>query len=139
MTSPFPVPRDTPAELSRVLAYWDELKRGEAKMPFADDMSVERLEKLSSRFFLLEVMDSPPRFRFADLRPGSGDQLAGRFADEVAPGAPLNFLLSQATATLEAGSPTVWTDDEHGYARLMLPFWGGDRVATILGCIAERR
>ncbi|NNM75181.1 hypothetical protein [Enterovirga aerilata] len=141
MRSPFPLDQDLPSDIERVLAYWEGLKRGEATMPFADDLSLAALGEIAGKTVLIEAMDLPPRFRFAE----AGDEVARRwgkhdlegcFADEIGRGAPFDFLLAQLSATLEAGGPTLWRSEESGYSRLLLPLWGDGRVSTLLGCIA---
>ena len=113
-------------------------------MPFADDVSLAPIEKLSADLMLVDVFYGPPRFRFSKLgenivRKLSND-LAGRFADEIKPTEPLNYFTAQASATIEAGAPTLYSAARKksgggGYSRLLLPAWGNGRVDLLLGAV----
>src|SRR6516165_1400348 len=79
---PFSVPSKLEADLARVRAYWEGLKRGGAGMPFWDDVNLAALPGLSGRLMLLDVFDKPlprsrvvPRHITATRRP-SAESLA---------------------------------------------------------------
>jgi hypothetical protein len=59
---PYSVPSKLEADLARVRAYWDGLKRGEAGMPFWDDVDLTALPDLAGRLMLMEVFDKPLAF-----------------------------------------------------------------------------
>jgi hypothetical protein len=151
-TQPFAVPADLHLELRRVRDYWESLKRGENDMPFWDDVKLSSLPDLSDRMLLVDVFERPQRFRFgsvgAQIRQRYGADLAGKFADEIDPKAPFEFLSAQASATIEAKAPTLLScgaadgsrpsgAHPNGYARLLLPMWGNGRIEMILGAIAK--
>ncbi len=139
---PFRLPRELAPDLARIEAYWRGLLRGSAEMPFADDLDLTVLPDLKPRLMVMEVFTEPDRFRFDIVGEDiEAAEIVGRFADEIAPKAPLDFLRAQASATLESASPTFFDQDEgasssgRGYARLLLPMWGDGRIKLILGAI----
>src|SRR6185437_15950280 len=94
----------------------------------------------------------PQRFRLNSVGDNwladSHRDLAGRFLDEIEPGAPpLAFLLSQCAATVESGKPT-WharhaperaSATQPAFERLLLPLWGDGRISMIFGAIDRQR
>lgn len=135
---PFAPPANLTPDLAQVRTYWDELKRGENKVPFADDVNLSKLPGLQGRLLLVDVFDKPVRFRFnivgADVTAAYGGDLAGKFADEIDLKGPLAYFLAQASATVEARAPTFYQD---GTARLLLPLWGNGYVSALLGAVAR--
>jgi hypothetical protein len=143
---PFAIPAKLPEDLGRVRDYWGSLKRGENSMPFWDDVKLSSLPDLADRLMLVDAFESPQRFRLnlvgEQIRKRYGDDLAGKFVDEIGPRVPFQFLTAQASATIEAQAPTFFaaearTGRHHGYARLLLPMWGDGRVGMILGAIKD--
>lgn len=142
---PFKVPSKIPADLARVEAYWRSLLRGGAEIPFSDDLDLQSLSDMRSDVLLLEVFAVPLRFRLdivgEHVEAPAQQSLAGRFTDEIKPTTPLEFLQSQACATLESGVPTLYdaggneTSGQRGYARLLLPMWGDGHINMILGAV----
>lgn len=135
---PFPLPAKLSPELGQVREYWNGLKRGENKIPFADDVNLSALVGLQGRLVLIDVFDKPQRFRFNivgdDIRNWYGGDLAGKFVDEIVGRGPLAYVLAQASVTVEAAAPTCHHD---GFARLLLPLWGGGYVSALLGSIVR--
>jgi hypothetical protein len=97
---------------------------------------------------LVEVFERPQRFRFGcvqqELLKGGGDcSVTGSFADEIEVCRPFEFFLGQASVTVEASSPTFYRhgatgakeDGGQGYARLLLPMWGGGRIDMLIGVV----
>jgi hypothetical protein len=151
LQGPYALPTKLAPGLSRVLSYWRGLERREAQMPFWDDVKLSALPELADRLFLLEVFDRPLRFRFGfglvgeAIKREYGGDVAGKFLDEIGAGHPLQFLLSQASATVESRRPTYYRHRrsapravraEAGYSRLALPMWGDGRVGMLLGACA---
>src|SRR5450631_2832921 len=62
-SSRFALPAKLPPGLGRVRDYWESLKRGEASMPFWDDVKLSSLPDLSDRLLLVDAFENPPRFR----------------------------------------------------------------------------
>jgi hypothetical protein len=103
-------------ELARAYAFWDRLKRHEAEMPFWDDVKISTLPELAACLMMIEASDKPVRFRIAHGLVGAeikerGRDLAGEFLDEIDVAAPLQFLLSQCSATVEGRAPTYYRDE----------------------------
>jgi len=138
MTQPFALPAHLTPDLAQLRTYWDGLKRGENKVPFADDVALSKLPGLQGRLLLVDVFDKPVRFRFnivgADVSAWYGGDLAGKFADEIEAKGPLAYFPAQASATVEARAPTFHQD---GAARLLLPLWGNGYVSALLGVVVR--
>jgi len=138
-------------DLARVRTFWEGLKRREARIPFWDDVNLSALPELSGKLIMIEASDKPVRFRcgFAVVgkevkRKYAGD-LDGEFLDEIEARYPLQFLLSQCSATVESGEPTFYrhvaasgrgSRAGHGYSRLVLPLWGQGRIGMLLAAFA---
>src|SRR6516164_1858208 len=148
-TVPYSVPSKLEAGLARVRAYWEGLKRGEAAMPFWDDVNLAAFPDLSSRAMLIEVFDKPLRFRFGivggELKERYRADIAGRFSDEIEICHPFQYLNSQASATIESRAPTYYRHEAtkrgssratEGYSRLILPTWGDGCIGMLLGAVA---
>lgn len=137
---PYSAPRILPPRLDRAHAYWRSLIRKKAPMPFWDDLTPSDMGDLVGDAFTLEVFDKPERFRFAlvgeGLEAGGVPELQGTFLGEGSLPSPFDFLLSQASATVEAGQPTLhrFTGPDR-YDRLLLPMWGDGRTGLLLGVI----
>lgn len=124
--------------MARVRDYWNSLKRGENTVPFADDVALSALAGIEGRLLLVDVFEKPQRYRLAivgkDIRDWFGADMVGKFADELDAKGPLKFFASQASATVEAAEPTYY---HAGFARLLLPLWGGGYVSQLLGAITR--
>jgi hypothetical protein len=120
-----------------VHAFWRDLLRGGAEMPFADDLRPTELPDLVHRTFLIDVFENPVRFRLQSLGMALGpDDLTGRFLDETELHPPLDYLDAQCSATVEAAAPTFFRGEaERPHARLLLPFWGNGQISLLLGAI----
>ncbi len=138
---PYALPHGLERDLARVLAFWEGLKRHEAEMPFWDDVKISALPELAGRLMMVEASDKPVRFRVAfglvgaDIKQRYGGDLAGKFLDEIDVATPLQFLLSQCSATVEGRAPTYYRNGGSaggGYARLVLPLWGDGRIGMLL-------
>lgn len=137
---PYALPQSLERDLAQVHAFWNGLKRHEAEMPFWDDVKISALPELAGRLMMIEATDKPVRFRIAfglvgaDIKQHYGRELADKFIDEIDVAAPLHFLQSQCSATVEGRAPTYYrnADGAGGYARLVLPLWGDGRVGMLL-------
>lgn len=137
---PYAAPENLPPGLGRAHAYWRSLIRKAAPMPFWDDLTPTDMGDIVDDAFTLEVFDKPERFRFAllgeRLEAGGVPELEGTFLGEGPLASPFEFLLSQASATVEAGQPTLHRSvDPKRYDRLLLPMWGDGRTGLLLGVI----
>ena len=143
---PYSVPAKLDPELARVRAYWEGLKRGEADMPFGDDVNLSALPDLSGRLMLIEVTGKPVRFRLGmvgdEIKMRHGGGLVGKFLDELESHRWLEYLHSQCSATVESRAPTYYRydagkgDPADRYSRLILPMWGNGRIGSLLGAVA---
>ena len=138
--APYSVPSDMDAGLVRVRDQWLGLRRGQADIPFADDVKLSELQDAAIDLMIIDVFERPMRFRFtiAGHRTAShyGQLIEGLFADEIVPKAPLDYLLSQSSATVEGRVPTYYRSPRSSYARLMLPLWGDGHINSLLGAIS---
>lgn len=135
---PFSAPTALTPDLTRVLAYWRGLLRGEAETPFADDMRLTDLPDLGPSLFVIDAFQGPERFRVALVGDGLGaEDLAGRFLDDVTPAWPFDFLRAQCAAAVESMEPTFFHSEleVRPYSRLVLPLWGEGRISTLLGAV----
>jgi hypothetical protein len=142
---PFSLPDNLDPGLQRVHIYWQSLRRRNAAIPVYDDSELRDAEQISRTIFLIEVLENPARFRFnfvaSRIVRCYGGELAGAFAGEIHARAPLNYLLSQCTATLESQAPSLYrhlpcNPCEGGYERAFFPFWADGRVNMILGAVS---
>jgi PAS domain-containing protein len=144
-TAPYALPQNLDPDQTRVLAYWEGLKRGDADMPFSDDVDLSALPDLAANLMLLEVGEAPTRFRFGmvgeEINRRCGGDLMGKFVDEIISRPPFEFLNSQVSATVESRAPTYYrhaTPDTadpgaaHAYSRLILPLWGDGAIRMLL-------
>jgi hypothetical protein len=148
MTSnPFFLPPKLEPDLSLLLGYWNDRRRGNAEMPFADDIDPTALPNPRA-MMLIEVSGPPVRFRLAmvgeEIRTICGDALTGAFLDETPIQHPLQYLHAQSSATVEARAATYYrhgpeigrVHDVAAYGRLLLPSWGDGRISMLLGAFA---
>jgi hypothetical protein len=145
----YSVPRKLPAALARVRAYWEGLKRGDASMPFWDDVAPTALPDLADQLMLIKAFEKPRRFQFSmigkDLQQRYNGDLVGAFSDEIEIRHPFEYFNSQCFATVETPAATFYRQapaDADGprqaeeYSRLLLPMWGDGHVGMLLGAVA---
>jgi len=138
---PFSVPSTLEPALARVHDYWLRLRRGQADIPFADDVKLGALSDANVDPILVDVFERPLRFRIAIAGSGVarryGSPIEGVFADELTPQAPLDYFLSQCSASVEGRAPTLYRNARHPvYARLLHPLWGDGHINALLGAVA---
>lgn len=139
-TSPFPL-KDMEPDLEALRVYWASLIRGANNMPFWDDFAPAAVPQLADRLVVLDVFDTPNRFRYngivgAELEKRYGASVRDMFVHAADKRAPFDFLESQAEATVEAAQPTYYSAAD--YARLLLPMWGDGRIGMLLGAVVWR-
>jgi len=141
--APFAVDAPLSPKLEAVLEYWRGLCRGQAELPFADDLDMARAAALGADLMVLQVFEKPERFRLDLARTPHAPQverdLQGRFLDEVSRPSPLDYLRAQADAAVESAAPTCYRHSPAGaerrYARLVLPLWGEGQIRLLLVAI----
>lgn len=134
----FALPATLERQLDAVRSYWQSLKRGQADIPFADDVKLSPLGEVRPYALLIDVLEGPPkRFRFAivgeRVSVSYGTQLEGQFVDEIVCSAPLDDLLSQCRTTVLAHGPTYHRSLAD--SRILLPLWGDGHICALLGAI----
>jgi hypothetical protein len=115
-------------------------------MPFWDDVHLSTVPDLADKLMMIEASDKPVRFRFGfrligkEIKREYAGNLDAKFLDEIDVRHPLQFLISQCSATIESGLPTYYRQGkvrgagaEREYARLLLPLWGEGRIGMLLG------
>lgn len=137
-TQPFALPARLSADLGQVRKYWDGLKRRQNDVPFWDDVNLSALPALKDRIMLVDVFEKPQRFRLnsvgGKIRDWYGADTGGKFVDEIEAKGPFAYLVSQASATVEAAKPTYY---HGGFVRLLLPMWGAGNVSMLLGAVVR--
>jgi len=138
--APFWVPPNLEPGLVRVRNYWLGLRRGQADIPFTDDVRLGALSLAGVDLLLVDVFGRPSRFRIAVAEPGTAARykhaVEGIFADEIVPQAPLDYFLSQCSACAEGRAPTYYRSaGPSSYARLLLPLWGDGHINALLGAV----
>jgi hypothetical protein len=141
-TVPYELSQQLHPSLRRVLSYWESLRRGENDMPFWDDVKLPALPDLIGKLMLIDVFADPERFRFGfvgeELSRWSKESVAGKFADEIEPHTPFDYLHSQCSATVEGRRPTFLhhrPGEAGAFSRLLLPMWGDGRIGMLLGAV----
>jgi hypothetical protein len=140
---PFHVPSKVETGLARVRDYWLGLRRGQADIPFADDVKLSTLGDFDVDLMVIDVFERPARFRIGMASAGIGGRygqlVEGLFIDEIEPHAPLDYLVSQCSATVEGRSPTYYRRTSAlPYARLLLPLWGDGHISALLAAVSFR-
>jgi hypothetical protein len=143
LSAPFAVPAKLHVDLARVRDQWLALCRGQADIPFTDDLKLSELESDDVDLMVLDVFERPPRFRIAIASPGIGHRygqsVEGLFADEIVPRAPLDYFVSQCSATVEGKAPSFYRHPSlPSYARLILPLWGDGHINALIGAVIVR-
>ena len=140
---PFEADAPLSPRLDAVLEFWRGLRRGQAELPFADDLDLAKSGELCPDLILLGVFEKPERFRL-DLAltphaPQVEADLQGKFLDELTLPPPLDYLRAQADAAVESAAPTCYRHSPAGaerrYARLVLPMWGEGQIKLLLVAI----
>jgi hypothetical protein len=136
----YALPDELEPDLGRIHAYWNGLKRGANNVPFGDDVKFSLRSRLGRESMLIDVFESPLRFRFdltgEDLTAWYGEAIGNRFLDEIDLHAPFDELALQCKSTVEISSATYYRHaaaGKGGYARLLLPLWGNGRIEMLLG------
>ena len=135
LVSPYALPAELDPALAEIAGYWRGLIRGKASdMPYWDDVKLADIKGRADSAMMLTAFDKPQRFRFeivgGEISSRFNGELQGRFADEIDIHLPLEFLRSQASATVEGGAPTYYAT--RAYARLLLPLWGEGHIGMLL-------
>jgi len=116
------------------------LCRGQADIPFADDVKLSTLQDADVDLMIIDVFERPVRFRIMiagrHIAGEYGQLVEGLFVDEILPQAPLDYLLSQCSATVERKAPTFYGGKDQSPSRLMLPLWGDGHINSLLVAVS---
>jgi len=135
--------------LRRLLAYW-HAKKGDRPAPTRAEIDPAEIKALLPHVGLVDVERTPLRFRFrlagTEIAKGYGEELTGRYLDEI----DLNFhqheILAEYVHTAESGEPSCSVKDYNRkdghhirYERLVLPLSSDGKTIDMLlgGCIFD--
>jgi hypothetical protein len=133
----YAMPVSLEPKLASVYNYWQALRRGGNNIPFWDDVKLSALGSGADDAILVDVFESPLRFRLGlagrAMAARLGPELAGKFLDKLEPDGPLEHFETQCAATVRSRAPTFFRQGSpRGYARIALPLWGNGRIHMLL-------
>jgi hypothetical protein len=135
-------------ELQQLFDYWQR-KRRDRMAPARADIVPTEIRLLLPRVFIVEIVGSPPRFRFrlagTLVVDRFGEEITGRFLDELDLDERDREIVADYLKTAETRAPVCsrWSYVKHDgtplrYERLLLPLSSDGRtVDMILGGAAE--
>jgi hypothetical protein len=135
-------------ELQALFDYWQRKRNGRFAPARADVVPTE-IRALLPRLFIVELVGSPPRFRFrlagTLVVERFGEEITGRYLDELDLDALNREIGADYMKTAESRAPVCsrWSYVKHDgtplrYERLLLPLSSdGETVDMILGGAAE--
>ncbi len=148
-TSPadrFALPGYLPRGLAEILSYWNSLNRNDNPIPLWSQVRLTALLKYSDALMMIDVLESPDRFRFGMVGRGLVDRygadVESHFVADIAARAPFEDLQPQCCATIRTTAPTFYhhparkagpSEPALSYQRLLLPLWGAGHVEMLLG------
>jgi len=146
-----PLPAPSYDRLKELHAYW-LAKKGDRAAPARAAIRPEEIPRLLPYLALLDVLGEPPRFRIRLFGTGLvrtyGEDLTGRFADEIDLDTVGPDIVAQLTALVRECRPVVArvrftkaADGRHlQYERIALPLSddGGTVNMILAGYVAER-
>ncbi len=142
----YALPDRVEGEFARVRDIWQSLLRGNATIPFWDDLELAALGDDADSAMLIDVFEHPRRFRFNFIGRSLADRLgerplAGVFLDKIDRTEALDHLEAQCSTTVERRAPTFYhhhgASPDHGFARMLLPMWGNGKIDMLLGVVAD--
>ena len=133
----YSMPASLEPKLAPVYDYWQALRRGGNHIPFWDDVKLSSLGSGADDALLVDVFESPLRFRLGltgrSMATRLGPELGGKFLDKLEPEGAFEHLEAQCAATVRSRVPTYFRGGPTpGYARIALPLWGNGRIQMLL-------
>jgi len=135
----YSLPPKIEPKLASIHDVWRALRRGGNEVPFSDDFQLSLLGEAAADAILIDVFETPMRFRFGlagrSVAARLGEEANGRFVDELESRGPVDHLEAQCAATIRSRAPTYFQHRSSGakaYARIVLPFWGNGRIDMLL-------
>ena len=131
-------------ELQALFDYWQRKRNGRVAPARADIVPTE-IRPLLPRIFIVEIVGSPPRFRFrlagTLVVDRFGEEITGRFLDELDLDAFNREIVADYVKTADTRAPLCsrWSYTKHDgtplrYERLLLPLSSdGKTVDMLLG------
>jgi hypothetical protein len=133
----YSMPTSLEPKLASIYDYWRALRRGGNDIPFWDDVKLSALGSSADDAILVDVFDSPLRFRLGlagrSIAARLGPELGGKFLDKLEPEGPFDHLEAQCATTVRSRAPSFFRHGlPPGYARIVLPLWGNGRIQMLL-------
>jgi hypothetical protein len=133
----YSMPASLEPKLASIYDYWRALRRGGNDIPFWDDVKFSALGSSADDALLVEVFESPLRFRLGlagrSMTARLGPELGGKFLDKFEPEGPFDHLETQCATTVRARAPSFFRHrSPPGYVRIALPLWGNGRIQMLL-------
>jgi hypothetical protein len=133
----YSMPASLDPGLARIYDYWQALRRGGNDIPFWDDVKLSSLGSSADDALLVDVFESPLRFRLGpvgrSMAARLGPELGGKFLDKLEPQGAFDHLEAQCATTVRSRAPTYFRHGSTpGYARIALPLWGNGRIQMLL-------
>jgi len=133
----YSMPANLEPKLASIYDYWQALRRGGNAIPFWDDVKLSALGSSADDAVLLDVFESPLRFRLGlagrSMAARLGSELGGKFLDKFDPDGQFDHLETQCATTVRSRAPTFFRHESPpDYARIALPLWGNGRIQMLL-------
>lgn len=133
----YSMPASLEPKLASIYDYWQALRRGGNDIPFWDDVKLSSLGSSADEALLVDVFESPLRFRLGlagrSMAARLGPELGGKFLDKLEPQGAFDHLEAQCATTVRSRAPTYFRQESTpGYARIALPLWGNGRIQMLL-------
>ncbi len=135
--------------LRRLLAYW-HAKKGDRPAPTRADIDPTEIKPLLPHVGLVDVERAPLRFRFrltgTEIVKGYGEELTGRYLDEVDLNLHQHEIIGDYVRAAESGEPSCAfldynrKDGRHlRYERMVLPLSSDGKTIDMLigGCVFD--
>jgi len=111
----YSMPASLESTLAPVYDYWQALRRGGNDIPFWDDVKLSSLGSSADDALLVDVFESPLRFRLGlagrSMVARLGPELGGKFLDKLEPQGAFDHLEAQCATTVRSRAPTYF---QHG-------------------------
>lgn len=133
----YSMPANLEPKLASIYDYWQGLRRGGNDIPFWDDVKLSALGSSAADALLVDVFESPLRFRLGlagvSMTARLGPEVGGKFLDRFEPEGPFDHLETQCATTVRSRAPTFFRQGSPPrYARIALPLWGNGRIQMLI-------
>jgi hypothetical protein len=133
----------------KLYEYWTD-KRGARFAPSRADIHPEEMTSILSHILLIDVVGSPPRFRYrlvgTAFIEAYGREITGRFVDEIDLDDQRDFILADYLGVVRTKEPSLshWRYTKRDgrfvrYSRLLLPLSRDDsEIDMLLGAVTAQ-